>query len=100
MSLELFVEQVDVAPSKYFGDETSAFDEQASCNIESCHYKLVLNILIEVVVAQNVRGPITDDQVNWLALEYFVDLLYCLLACDVPLDGSGTFDLCYLEKVH
>jgi hypothetical protein len=52
MVLKLPREQPDVFPSKDFGYERASTNfEHAGCYIEGCQHELVLNIVVEIVLA-------------------------------------------------
>ena len=55
--------------------------------------------LIEVMFTQNVRCAIRHDHVHFFAVEDFLNLLDCLLSCDVALNKCGSFDWLYFKQV-
>lgn len=68
----------------------------------------MLNILIEIMVAKDVRGAITDNQLSltltFLGLFFvFEECLYFLnsfFSSYISLDHCASLNRCYLEKVN
>ena len=89
----------DIASPEYLRHESATLDKQSGRNIECSHHQLVLHVRVKVVVTEDVRRAITNDQVHSRVIENQVDLFYGFLAGNVTLYRCCTVYLRDFEQV-
>ena len=99
---KLLKQQGDVFPAEYFSHEAATWLKEQHGNVQCCKHQLVLNELIEVVLAEDVRSTVADNKVHaaFITSKSSLYVVNGLLSCDITLKECCSLDWSHFEKIY